>query len=124
MFAKQSHPFHPCGQPSFGFFFRNDFLMASCHVPLIASRSSFGPRFCPGGFFLRSFAGRMSGIRQPFTSRAFDGSGNALPIIQGAGVPAEIKFANVTVQMLFADTMIDRKSTRLNSSHSQISYAV
>src|SRR2546427_2022434 len=40
----------------------------------------------------------------------------------GAGSPGRFKARNLLV--LFQDEKIDRKSTRLNSSHSQISYAV
>ncbi len=38
------------GQPFAGFFLARDFLIASCHLPLILSMSGFRP--LPTGFFL------------------------------------------------------------------------
>src|SRR5688572_33306318 len=51
---------------------------------------------------------------------------DALPISWGSGRVFDTNFAYTTLDTLLhhRDPVLDRKSTRLNSSHSQISYAV
>src|SRR5688572_32702540 len=71
-----------------------------------------------------------------FRSSSIDGlntllRGQKLPIFSGAGMPHDQLAAQIVRQATLgrqggatSDTEADRKSTRLNSSHSQISYAV
>src|SRR2546430_5860165 len=49
---------------------------------------------------------------------------DALPIFLGAGGSSEARSTLASSGNAFASCARDRKSTRLNSSHSQISYAV
>src|SRR2546430_8714851 len=65
-----------------------------------------------------------------FRSQAAQGEGNAVALIRGdAALPQRLRHDaehGAAVEALGAgfEGMADRKSTRLNSSHSQISYAV
>src|SRR5688572_26457811 len=49
---------------------------------------------------------------------------DATTLIQGVGGDVSYNQKVAEIHGYFADTSLDRKSTRLNSSHSQISYAV
>src|SRR5438270_6048352 len=49
---------------------------------------------------------------------------DALPISGDGGISRQSSLAGAAAAFLVASSMTDRKSTRLNSSHSQISYAV
>src|SRR2546430_4096990 len=66
-----------------------------------------------------------AGVRlQCLLSSPAHGSGQAVVLLHGWEGSADSLYVLSLAALLFAQRFEDRKSTRLNSSHSQISYAV
>src|SRR2546430_13165963 len=60
----------------------------------------------------------------PYTTLFRSGGAGAVLLVELDGPAAEVEAELATVRAICAAAGADRKSTRLNSSHSQISYAV
>jgi hypothetical protein len=107
------------GQPVAGFFLLKDALIADTQSTFTFNRSVLGP-----GFFLRFrfLAFAILGcfwfdvtVHQTLARCTLNRCYRAVTVVQVAGVPTEIKFSNVAVQMLLADRVKDSGNAALQN---------
>src|SRR3712207_7819465 len=63
-------------------------------------------------------------VKDPQTTVEIFGQNLSMPILGAPITGTKFNFGGYVTQEEFCDDIIDRKSTRLNSSHANISYAV